>query len=104
MASGDETAPAREYRAEIAGTGLFSTLPLARTGLKRNLDRAAPASTQSPCVRNCCLDENDVCLGCGRLLDEILRWRSMTDEEREQIQVLARNRRMQRMRGFFDKG
>ena len=53
---------------------------------------------QSPCVRNCCLDENDVCLGCGRTLEDILRWRSATDEERESMLVLAKNRRMQRMR------
>lgn len=60
--------------------------------------------TQSPCVRNCCLDENDVCLGCGRLLDEILRWRSVTDTERDEILVLAKNRRMQRKRGLPDAG
>ena len=66
--------------------------------MKRKFDRVATPTTQSPCVRNCCLDENDICLGCGRLLDEILRWRSMSDAEREEIQVLARNRRMQRKR------
>jgi predicted Fe-S protein YdhL (DUF1289 family) len=56
------------------------------------------SATQSPCVRNCCLDENDVCLGCGRLLEEILRWRSATDAEREAMLILAKNRRMQRRR------
>ena len=70
--------------------------------MTRNFDRTTTPSTQSPCVRNCCLDENDVCLGCGRLLDEILRWRSMSDVEREEILVLARNRRMQRRREIRD--
>ena len=28
----------------------------------------------SPCRRQCCLDERDMCLGCGRLLAEILEW------------------------------
>ena len=55
---------------------------------------------QSPCVRNCCLDENDVCLGCGRLLEEILRWRSASDEERAAMMLLAKERRMRRRREF----
>ncbi|MDN3685302.1 DUF1289 domain-containing protein [Vibrio sinaloensis] len=25
----------------------------------------------NPCVRNCCLNERDICLGCGRTLQEI---------------------------------
>jgi predicted Fe-S protein YdhL (DUF1289 family) len=53
---------------------------------------------QSPCVRNCCLDENEECLGCGRLLEEILRWRSATDEERAAMMLLAKERRMRRRR------
>jgi len=51
-------------------------------------------------VRNCCLDENDTCLGCGRLLEEILRWRSASDEERAAMLILARERRMRRRRQF----
>jgi predicted Fe-S protein YdhL (DUF1289 family) len=34
----------------------------------------ALAPPPSPCVRNCCLDDAEVCLGCGRTLDEILEW------------------------------
>jgi predicted Fe-S protein YdhL (DUF1289 family) len=29
---------------------------------------------QSPCVRNCCLNEDDICLGCRRSLSEIIAW------------------------------
>ena len=36
----------------------------------------------SPCVRNCCLDDDNVCLGCGRSLDEIVAW-STADDDRE---------------------
>ena len=39
----------------------------------------------SPCVRNCCLNQQDVCLGCFRLLDEITGWRSFSDSQREQV-------------------
>jgi uncharacterized protein len=44
-----------------------------------------PIVPQSPCVRNCCLDEFDVCLGCGRHLQEILRWHDADIEERGAI-------------------
>ncbi|MGZ8143503.1 MAG: DUF1289 domain-containing protein [Methylosarcina sp.] len=30
--------------------------------------------TPSPCIRNCCLDKADVCLGCFRSLAEIISW------------------------------
>ena len=28
----------------------------------------------SPCIRQCCLDDNNVCLGCFRTMDEICKW------------------------------
>ncbi|MCX7087720.1 MAG: DUF1289 domain-containing protein [Methylococcales bacterium] len=34
----------------------------------------ATAAIASPCVKNCCLNELDVCLGCGRSLYEIKHW------------------------------
>jgi len=49
--------------------------------------------TASPCVRNCCLDENDICLGCLRHIDEIIAWRSYTSEEKEQVIVTCQQRR-----------
>jgi predicted Fe-S protein YdhL (DUF1289 family) len=39
----------------------------------------------SPCVRNCCLDENDVCVGCYRSLSEILNWRELPLSEKKAI-------------------
>lgn len=38
----------------------------------------------SPCI-NVCLIISDVCGGCGRTLEQIARWRCMTDEERLKI-------------------
>lgn len=43
------------------------------------------SKTLSPCIRNCCLDTNDVCLGCGRHVDEIVGWSSFTDAQKRQI-------------------
>ena len=39
---------------------------------------------KSPCIRNCCLDNNDICLGCFRSLIEITEW-ALVDEEKKQV-------------------
>jgi predicted Fe-S protein YdhL (DUF1289 family) len=52
----------------------------------------------SPCVRNCCLDEANICMGCHRSLEEIVRW--STASAREQREILAESRlRADRRRG-----
>lgn len=56
-----------------------------------------PPSPESPCVRNCCLDAADVCIGCGRQLQEILRWGQAGQAEREAILVRAAARREARL-------
>lgn len=40
---------------------------------------------QSPCVRMCTLNEIDMCLGCGRMLNEITSWTSYSGEARNKI-------------------
>jgi predicted Fe-S protein YdhL (DUF1289 family) len=40
---------------------------------------------ESPCNRKCTLDQNDVCVGCGRTMDEIIDWTKMTADERRAI-------------------
>lgn len=40
---------------------------------------------ESPCIGNCCLDENDICLGCFRSLTEITQWRIVDEETRLQF-------------------
>lgn len=40
----------------------------------------------SPCVEVCRMDPaKDVCAGCWRTLDEISRWRDMSDSERTSV-------------------
>lgn len=46
----------------------------------------------SPCVRNCCLDEANVCMGCGRTLEEIVRWSTTDDTDKAAILALSRSR------------
>jgi len=38
----------------------------------------------SPCIRHCKLNNSGVCLGCGRTVQEITKWRNMTEEEKQQ--------------------
>ena len=54
------------------------------------MDRARVAS---PCVRNCCLDEQEICLGCGRSLVEITAWGGSNDAQRRAILERAAQRR-----------
>lgn len=53
----------------------------------------------SPCTRRCCLDALDVCLGCGRTLQDILRWHEAGDDERRRIVSEAAERRAARDAG-----
>ena len=39
----------------------------------------------SPCVHVCALDEEDICIGCQRNVDEITRWSRMENDERRQV-------------------
>lgn len=53
-------------------------------------------AVDSPCVKNCCLDDADICLGCGRMLNEITQWSVCTDTEKHQILADAEQRRNER--------
>uniref|UniRef100_UPI0030D91EE8 DUF1289 domain-containing protein n=1 Tax=Pseudomonas sp. EL_65y_Pfl2_R95 TaxID=3088698 RepID=UPI0030D91EE8 len=51
---------------------------------------------ESPCQRRCCLDTADVCVGCGRTLDEILAWNEADSSQRLLICQGASQRMLQR--------
>lgn len=44
--------------------------------------------TKSPCIKVCRI-EHDICVGCGRTLDEIRLWTQMNDTERTAVVVEA---------------
>jgi uncharacterized protein len=50
----------------------------------------------SPCVRNCCLDDDNVCIGCGRALHEIVAWGTASDADKTQILARSRGRLRER--------
>jgi predicted Fe-S protein YdhL (DUF1289 family) len=43
------------------------------------------APVPSPCIGVCVLDAQQICIGCHRTIDEIIRWTSMSEEERRAI-------------------
>jgi uncharacterized protein len=47
----------------------------------------------SPCIRNCCLNEEDVCLGCFRSLLEIIGWADADNITRQIILGNTKSRR-----------
>ncbi|MBV8976433.1 MAG: DUF1289 domain-containing protein [Alphaproteobacteria bacterium] len=48
---------------------------------------------QTPCVKVCEIDRTGgLCKGCGRSLDEIARWGSMSDAERARIMAALAQR------------
>lgn len=49
-------------------------------------------SVRSPCVRNCCLDDDLNCLGCFRSIEEIKEWGVVDDQRRLVILQNARGR------------
>nr|WP_298723933.1 DUF1289 domain-containing protein [uncultured Steroidobacter sp.] len=59
-----------------------------------SLSPPSPA-VASPCIKVCVLDAQQVCLGCGRTLEEIAQWSRMTEEQRRQVVDRAQQRRSQ---------
>jgi predicted Fe-S protein YdhL (DUF1289 family) len=57
----------------------------------------------SPCVRNCCLDEQNVCMGCGRSLEEIVAWSAASADEKLAILARSRERAAARRRPLFER-
>ncbi|MBM4207357.1 MAG: DUF1289 domain-containing protein [Gammaproteobacteria bacterium] len=53
----------------------------------------ADSLVPSPCIRNCCLDEDDVCLGCFRNLAEVIAWSEADNATREIVLKNAAARR-----------
>jgi predicted Fe-S protein YdhL (DUF1289 family) len=60
------------------------------------MSRVPPDPLASPCVRNCCLDDDNVCMGCGRALAEIVQWGTASDADKKAILARSRERLMAR--------
>lgn len=43
------------------------------------------SNIRSPCIRHCTLNDNDICIGCLRNVEEILRWAGASVSDKQQI-------------------
>jgi predicted Fe-S protein YdhL (DUF1289 family) len=50
----------------------------------------------SPCVRQCTLDENDICVGCFRSLTDIVDWHKKSDAEKRETLMICEKRAMEK--------
>lgn len=48
-------------------------------------DRIGGSVVASPCNKHCKLSTDRVCIGCGRTIDEIAHWKSMSDWAKRQV-------------------
>lgn len=52
-------------------------------------------NTDSPCIRHCCLDQQDRCVGCKRTLNEILEWSDASPQRKAEIVAHCRVRALE---------
>ena len=58
----------------------------------QKMDTENPDEAASPCVGVCLVNLERTCTGCGRTLDEIGDWSSLTNEQRSLVNDRARTR------------
>ena len=66
--------------------------------MKPKLRIATQDLEDNPCVRKCCLDTDNTCVGCGRTLPEILEWHTAGGSRQREILAFAKKRRATRPR------
>ena len=47
---------------------------------------------KSPCISVCALNDDGVCIGCWRSVDEIAAWSSLDNEKKREVVKLAQQR------------
>ena len=48
---------------------------------------------KSPCIKKCALNEENICTGCFRTIQEIITWSSADDRTKREIIALSEKRR-----------
>ena len=61
--------------------------------INKLFDSHKQSGIESPCVRDCCLNEEDICLGCFRVMDEITGWPYANEAEKLEILSHAAQRK-----------
>ncbi len=79
------------YTIPIAYNSIKPTLGL----INKLLNDHKISVIESPCIRNCCLNNDDLCMGCFRLLDEITNWTYCNNSEKQAILKHAEQRKIE---------
>lgn len=58
-----------------------------------NPDPGDSDAVESPCIRLCTLDDQDVCIGCFRSMAEICAWSTASNNQRQQVLIACEMRR-----------
>ena len=61
--------------------------------IKQLCNSQKKVTVESPCIKNCCLNDDDMCLGCFRLMDEITQWAYCDETEQQAILDRAAQRK-----------
>lgn len=67
----------------------LDTVHTSMTNISKNRTK-----TLSPCVGKCGLDNNDICLGCYRLVSEISGWLNKPEQEKKAIVARCTERKL----------
>jgi predicted Fe-S protein YdhL (DUF1289 family) len=46
-----------------------------------------------PCIKKCCLNEEDICLGCFRSFNDMLKWNKASINEKTEMLKMAEVRK-----------
>ncbi len=63
-------------------------------------DSSVSNTIASPCISVCALDDEDICTGCFRDLDEIAQWSSLDNEQKLAVLQQCRLRSRARYGNF----
>lgn len=53
------------------------------------------ADINKPCIKQCCLNKEDICLGCFRSFNDMLRWNKAGIEEKKEMMRIAERKKIE---------
>ena len=61
------------------------------------------SAIKNPCIHVCTLDEQKICIGCHRSVEEIRGWFTMTDDQKRDVLLRAESRRREKDAHNYDR-
>ena len=59
-------------------------------------------AVKSPCRLVCKYNEDKICIGCYRTMEEIINWINYTDKEKEEVLKRVTERRPNTKKNYYD--